>query len=109
MKNNKSKEPIVLIDEQHTIPKKTGNGILRYFMTTDSNGCLLRYSLAYINSNITMVDNGRVIGYDNDHNYHHRHCMGAVEPINFISYQELLNQFEQEWRTFHGEYKQRND
>lgn len=34
---------------------------------------VVRYSLAYINPRLCVVDNGRVLGYDNSHDYHHRH------------------------------------
>ncbi len=101
MKNKSDDKHIVLVDEQHTIPKKSGNGILRYFMTVNAKGELAKYSLAYINHQIYTLDNGRVIGYDNDHNYHHRHCMGVVEPVEFKGYQSIFKQFEQEWREFH--------
>ena len=101
MKNKLSTEPIVLVDEQHAIPKKKGNGILRYCLTVDGEGKLLRYSLAYINQRLCTIDNGRVIGYDNDHNLHHKHCMGNVMAVSFQSYQVILEQFEQEWREYH--------
>jgi hypothetical protein len=59
---------------------------------------MTRYNLAYINHVICGVDNGRVVGYDNAHGYHHRHLMGHVGPIEFVSYEdveELLN-----WTTW---------
>jgi hypothetical protein len=37
-----------------------------------------RYNLAYINHSICHVDNGRVLGFENAHDYHHRHYMGEV-------------------------------
>jgi len=37
-----------------------------------------RYNLAYINHSICQVDNGRVLGFDNAHNYQYRQCMVAV-------------------------------
>jgi len=52
----------------------------------DAAGQVRRYYLAYINHGICGVDNGRVVGYDNVHGYHHRHLMGHVEPIEFVSY-----------------------
>jgi len=61
-----------------------------------------RYNLAYVNHLVCQVDNGRVLGYDNRHNYHHRHYMGKVEPFDFIDYETLANQFREEvyelWR-----------
>ena len=56
-----------------------------------------RYSVAYINYDIGQVDNGRVLGFDNAHNYHHRHYMGAVEEVEFESYEATLERFQQEW------------
>ena len=63
---------------------------------------LVRYSLAYVNPRVCGFDNGRVLGYDNAHGYHHRHFMGKVSPIDFTSYSELLERFIREvhelWR-----------
>lgn len=66
------------------------------------NGKVTRYSLAYINLKVCAADNGRVLGYDNAHSYHHRHFRGRVEPIEFTSYEELAQRFMDEvhelWR-----------
>jgi hypothetical protein len=66
------------------------------------NEKLIAYSLAYINLKRCSVDNGRVLGYDNSHNFHHRHSMGKVEAIEFKDYSELLERFIREvhelWR-----------
>jgi len=51
------------------------------------------YSLAYVNSRLCFVDHGRVLGYDNHHNYHHRHFMGEVEAIEFTTYTALVERF----------------
>jgi hypothetical protein len=45
---------------------------------------------------ICPVDNGRVLGYDNSHEYHHRHFMGTVEPMEFDSYKALAERFQAE-------------
>ncbi len=42
-------------------------------------------------------DNGRVLGFDNAHDYHHRHCMGDVHPAEFTSYEATLERFQREW------------
>ncbi|MGA9644031.1 MAG: DUF6516 family protein [Terriglobales bacterium] len=64
---------------------------------------VVEYGLAYINPRIYAADNGRVLGYDNTHNYHHRHFMGKVEKIEFHGYDALVKRFESElyelWRT----------
>lgn len=63
---------------------------------------MVKYSLAYINHRRCTVDNGRVLGYDNSHDYHHRHFMGRVEDIHFPGYEALVNRFQSEvqelWR-----------
>ena len=62
----------------------------------------MSYRLAYINHWICGVDNGRVLGYDNSHQYHHRHFMGAVQPVEFNNYEALSKRFYSEvyelWR-----------
>jgi hypothetical protein len=40
---------------------------------------------------ICAVDNERVLGYDNSHEYHYRHFMGTVEPIEFDNYKAYRN------------------
>lgn len=57
--------------------------------------------MAYINHRLYQQDNGRVIGYDNAHNYHHRHYFGEVKPVDdFISYEDILERFENEIREY---------
>jgi hypothetical protein len=34
-----------------------------------------------------------VLGYDNSHDYHHRHFMGKVEAIEFTTYAALVERF----------------
>jgi hypothetical protein len=66
-------------------------------------GSVVKYSLTYINARICAADNGRVLGYDNTHEYHHRHFMGQVEKIEFDGYEALVARFERElhalWRV----------
>lgn len=57
---------------------------------------VVKYSLAYINPRICAVDNGRVLGYDNTHQYHHRHFRGNVEAIEFHGDEALVTRFERE-------------
>lgn len=57
---------------------------------------VVKYSLAYINPQIYVSDNGRVLGYDNTHEYHHRHFMGVGEDIEFRGYEALVDRFERE-------------
>lgn len=86
-----------LIDEQHVISSKKGNGILRREVWVDDSGNVTRYNLAYINHNLFSDDNGRIIGFDNAHGYHHRHDYGKVEAVTFTSFSETEWLFEQAW------------
>ena len=87
-----------LIDECHTLPNRRGNGQLRREVWVDTaTGQVKRYNLAYINHQLCGLDNGRVVGYDNAHGYHHRHCQGAVEPIDFISFADIEARFQRDW------------
>jgi hypothetical protein len=54
---------------------------------------VVAYSLAYINLKRCSADNGRVLGFDNSHDYHHRYFMGQVEAIKFTTYNTLVERF----------------
>lgn len=94
-----------IVDETIKIPDKQGNGTLKMQASVDQSGKLARYSLAYINYRLCRLDNGRVLGYDNSHGYHHRHYMGKVEPVAFDSYEAIAETFEKEWRALHEQAK----
>ncbi len=84
---------------------KRKGGLLRENVSM-RNGEVVRYALAYINPRICGIDNGRVLGYDNAHDYHHRHSMGEVTEVEFTGYDELVSRFEAEvyelWRQEDG-------
>jgi hypothetical protein len=101
VKQKKSRKLIKVLDETIKISKKKRNGILKFLVSTDEKSNLVRYSLTYINTNICNEDNGRVLGYDNDHGYHHRHYMGVEEKVDFVSFEDIKNRFEIEWREIH--------
>lgn len=105
MDKRKRSKHIKAVDEIVTIPIKQGNGILRYTVSTNSKGEIVRYSLAYINPHLCGVDNGRVLGFDNRHGYHHRHHMGKEEKVDFTSYEEIADRFDKEWRVLHEKAK----
>lgn len=87
-----------IIDESHMISDKRGNGKLRREIWVDSvTGKVARYNLAYINHKLYAGDNGRVVGYDNAHDGHHRHYFGVVEPVDFVSFEDIEERFEQDW------------
>ncbi len=71
--------------------------MLRREVWVDGKGKITRYNLAYINRQLFSGDNGRVIGFDNAHGYHHRHYYGKVEAVSFTSYEDIEMLFEKEW------------
>jgi hypothetical protein len=91
-----------VVDETFHLTKPRRGARLREEVWQSNDGSVTRYNLAYVNHLVCQVDNGRVLGYDNRHNYHHRHYMGKVEPFDFIDYETLANQFREEvyelWR-----------
>lgn len=95
---------IKIIDDCHTLPTRRGNGQLRREVWVDeSTRQVTRYNLAYINHNLYGLDNGRVVGYDNAHGYHHRHYKGTVEPIDFISFEDIEARFQCDWLALRNE------
>lgn len=89
---------IKIINESQKISDRRGNGKLRREVWIDEvTKKVTRYNLAYLNHNIHSGDNGRVVGYDNAHDGHHRHYFGVVEPMEFVSFEETEERFEQDW------------
>lgn len=87
-----------IIDESHKISDKRCNGKLRREIWVDSiTGKVTLYNLAYINHRLYAGDNGRVVGYDNAHDGHHRHYFGVVEPVDFVSFEDIEERFERDW------------
>lgn len=92
---------IKAVSEVFPVKAKRGGGLIKIEAWENSDGMVVKYSLAYINRAIFPGDNGRVFGYDNAHDYHHRHYMGEIYPIgDFIDYQDLLGRFEKELEAF---------
>ena len=101
--NKKTKPKIEVQLERETFKLKAnkGGGILSFEVwgyVQDGKTIVTRYNLAYINPLICQKDNGRVLGFDNAHNYHHRHYMGKVAPVEFENYEQTLEQFQEEWQ-----------
>ena len=90
----------LLEHERFELKSKSGGGLLSYEVwgyRKQGNTVVTRYNLAYINHNMYQGDNGRVLGFDNAHAYHHRHCMGRIEEVAFVSYAATQERFQQEW------------
>lgn len=100
-KDNNKQKYIKVVNERYTISKKRGGGTIKIEVWEDSDGKMVRYSVAYINYSLYQKDNGRVFGYDNAHGYHHKHLFGKVSAIdNFISYEKLIEKFENKVKEF---------
>lgn len=85
-----------VVDSSFVIPAKRGNGIVRREVWQDQRGRVTRYNLAYINHRLFAGDNGRVLGYDNAHDFHHRHWYGKVEPVEFNGFEAIEERFQEE-------------
>jgi hypothetical protein len=94
-------------DDSISLHKSKGNGILRRQVWVDNRGNVTRYSLAYINHLLHTGDNGRVLGFDNAHGYHHKHYMGNVEPVNFSNFSELEKRFQHEFEVIHAKVRKK--
>jgi hypothetical protein len=90
------------VDETILLKRPRKGATLKEEVWQTEDGEVVKYSLAYINPRICGSDNGRVLGYDNSHDYHHRHFMGTVEPVEFDGYESLSKRFQAEvielWR-----------
>ena len=82
------------------IPRRLGGGILKERVIRElPSKRVVSYALAYINPMIFSGDNGRVLGYDNSHDYSHRHYLGKVTTDFFTNYEDLYEKFEREWQS----------
>lgn len=91
---------ILLEQERFELKPKSGGGLLSYEVwgyQERNKTVVTRYNLAYINHAIHPGDNGRVLGFDNAHGYHHRHFMGRIEAVEFEGYEATLERFQREW------------
>ncbi len=94
--------------ERFEIKPKSGGGLLSYEVwgyTDKGKTVVTRYNLAYINHAMYRGDNGRVLGFDNAHNYHHRHYMGQVETVEFSSYEAIMERFQNEWQEIVSKHR----
>lgn len=96
---SKPTKETLLEQERYELKSKSGGGLLSYEIwgyVDKGKTVVTRYNLAYINHAIYQGDNGRVLGFDNAHDYHHRHFMGEIEAVEFVSYEATQERFQQE-------------
>ena len=90
------------VDETMLLKRPRRGARLREEVWQTQEGQVTKYNLAYVNHLVCQMDNGRVLGYDNSHGFHHRHFMGKVETIKFKDYETLTARFRDEvqelWR-----------
>lgn len=104
-KKNGTRKTEVYAPQDVAIPRKLGGGTLKERVVRElPSKKVTRYALAYINSNIFSGDNGRVLGYDNSHNYSHKHLMGVITDDPFKDYEDLYKRFQEEWQSIAIEY-----
>ena len=81
------------VDEITPVGCAAGRGLIREEVWQDADSEIARYNLAFINHFMMRGDNGRVLGYDNGHGFHHRHFKGAIEPMEYVDYPGLRERF----------------
>ena len=56
-----------------------------------------------MNPHLFQGDNGRVLGYDNAHGYHHKHFRGVVTPMDYESFEDIEIQFQKEFEVIYAQ------
>jgi hypothetical protein len=82
-----------VVDETAHVRCAEGWGLIREEVWQNASGEVVRYNLAFIHHGLFAMDNGRVLGYDNQHDHHHRHFMGQTKPFHYNGYDLLLDRF----------------
>jgi hypothetical protein len=85
--------PRKVVDETTAIRCAEWRGLIREEVWQSESGEVVRYNLAFICHQLCTADNGRALGYDNQHGYHHRHSMGQTIPFEYAGYDLLLDRF----------------
>jgi hypothetical protein len=76
--------------------RRRGFPLLKEEIWRDGSGVVVKYSIAYIDPTVFAEDNGRLLGYDNAHGYHHRHYRGVESEYGFTNYAALVRRFKRE-------------
>ena len=100
MAKAKKKNYTKVVDEQFIVPSDKGGGIIK-FEAWEHRDKIVKYNMVYINKSVYPNDNGRVMGYDNSHNFHHKHYFGQITELDdFQNYQELVQRFKNDIKEF---------
>ena len=106
-----TRKPLIqkVVDETIYLKRPRRGARLKEEVWQSEDGEVLKYSLAYVNPGLCGPDNGRVLGYDNSHDHHHRHFMGNQTSFEFNGYESLAARFYAEvrelWRKEDEEHR----
>jgi hypothetical protein len=101
MKKPKKRAVVTEITVDEFFPAGRKRGIkVRVSIERSKDGAVGSYALALIDVQNSAKDNGRILGYDNSHGFHHRHYYGKVESIEYTSHEDLQARFENEVREY---------
>jgi hypothetical protein len=98
---SKPRKEILLEQERFELKPKSGGGMLSYEVwgyVEKGKTVVTKYNLAFINHAMFSGDNGRILGFDNAHDFYHRHYMGEIEAVKFVSFESTQQRFQQEWQ-----------
>ena len=87
-----------IVDDTMYLGRPRRGAILKEEVWQSQDGQVVKYSLAYVSPTVCGADNGRVLGYDNSHDHHHRHFMGRQESFAFSGYEAVARRFYDEVR-----------
>lgn len=82
-----------------------GIGILREEVWVNEKGEVVRYNLAFLLPHLFRADKGRILGFDNAHGIHERHCMGEVKSVQFRGYLATAKRFYREAEALRRSYE----
>ena len=96
----KQKTYLKVIDEKYIVPIQMGGGMIK-FEAWESEGVVVKYNMVYVDPKLYVLDNGRVLGYDNAHNFHHKHYKGMIIELgDFTTYQDQVLKFREDIKEF---------
>jgi predicted transcriptional regulator len=85
--------PEKIVDRYDHPEAASARSKLREEVWQTADGKVTKYNLAYINHMVCRADNGRVLGYDNSHDGHHRHFTARWSRLPLPATLRLRNGF----------------
>jgi hypothetical protein len=84
-------------DDIFMVPWDQGNGVIRREIWIRDDGAVYRYHLAYLNQDMCMEDDGRVLGLEYADGELKLYSMGTEKPSIFTSFEEMEERFDVKW------------